>query len=433
MKLRRTAFILSALAFASSYAQVSPEQYNATHSDSCWYFTFDYNTPKMPSNEGMLVVTHLCTPDTCISSSTRHYQGKRYNRRYVKRNGMSPDLSPAGWSRCTLSVPETAICDTVYGITYCEYNDKDGCCQTYDTVMICMPKAPSMSCHRVQPAMSLADHIAAEHPHIKSIRHYVPLSDDNADEMSVTPHVVRYVTNSAKLNPEYLQNANSIEDMMSIINEVLADSSTTVESVQLVGYTSPDGSEADNKGLGLARAKAMREHIKRHHSLPDSIFEVADGGMNWPMIYSDIESLGLPDTDELLAKLKGERTPQKRLAILKRYDNGRVYRDLLDRMFPAHRMACCTGIYYSNSPDSTAVALNRIVDELINNPEPDYDRLIAELKMYRNDPRVLNLQGIAEYRRHHRHAAEQAFIEAAEMGDEQALVNLQILKNNKNH
>jgi hypothetical protein len=44
----------------------------------------------------------------------------------------------------------------------------------------------------------------------------------------------------------------------------------------------------------------------------------------------------------------------------------------------------------------------------------------------------LNLQGVIEYRRHHRHAAERAFTRAAEMGDEQALVNLSIIENEKN-
>jgi hypothetical protein len=44
---------------------------------------------------------------------------------------------------------------------------------------------------------------------------------------------------------------------------------------------------------------------------------------------------------------------------------------------------------------------------------------------------VLNLEGVIEYRQHHRHSAEQAFIKAAQMGDEQASVNLKILEMNK--
>ena len=76
------------------------------------------------------------------------------------------------------------------------------------------------------------------------------------------------------------------------------------------------------------------------------------------------------------------------------------------------------------------MALNSIVDELMNNPSPDYRRLLQRLKPYSNDPRALNLQGVIEYRCHHRHAAERAFAKAARMGDEQALTNLKIIELN---
>ena len=432
--MRRNIFLFALLTFAcaESHAQITPENYTAVHNDSCWHFTFGYNTPKIPSNEGMLVVTHLCTPDTCISSSVRHYHGKRYNKRHIQRYGSSPELTPAGWGECTLSVPETVINDTVYGITYCEYYDKKGCHQTYDTLAICMPQAPSMSCHMVRPRRTMADHIAMNHPHVQNIKHYVPLDNGNANVMNITPNVVRYVTNSSRLDPKYLQNASSIEELMGIINEILTDSTTTIEAVQIIGYTSPDGTEEANKGLGYARAKSMRDHIRRHHHLPDSIFEIADGGKNWEMVYNDIKSMNIPKGDELISMLKAEKSPLQREALLKRYNNGTLYREMVERMFPAHRIACCTGIYYSNEADSTTLALNEIINELINNPSPDYRKLIDELKQYRDDPRVLNLQGVIEYRRHHRHAAERAFTKAAEMGDEQALVNLSIIENNKN-
>ena len=85
-----------------------------------------------------------------------------------------------------------------------------------------------------------------------------------------------------------------------------------------------------------------------------------------------------------------------------------------------------------NKTDGTTVALNRIVDELIYNPSPDYNRLLAELEQYNDDSRVLNLKGIIEYRLHHRHAAEEAFAKAAEMGNEQAMINLKIMEHSKN-
>ena len=411
-----------------SQAQISPEQYSATHSDSSWHFTFDYPTPKIASNEGVVIVTHLCTPDTCISSATRHLQGKRYARRYIKRHGYAPE---SNWDCCRITIPETAINDTLYGVTYCEYNSRNRYRSSYDTVAICMPQTPPMSCHRVTPAKSIADHLASEHPYVKSIRYYKPLTAGNAKEMEVTPSVVRYRTNSNKLNTEYLMNADNIDELMSIIDEVLNDSTTHLEAIQFVGYTSPDGSEENSTDLGYARAAALRNHVMRHHHLPDSLFEIADGGNNWNLVYDDISSMNIQGGAELIARLKAEPSPQKREIILKRFNGGRLYTQLTDKMFPAHRMACCTGIYYHNDPDSTAIALNEIVDELANNPHPDYRKLIDKLKHYRNDPRVLNLQGVLEYRRHHRHAAEKTFIKAAEMGDQQALTNLHILEANK--
>ena len=95
-------------------------------------------------------------------------------------------------------------------------------------------------------------------------------------------------------------------------------------------------------------------------------------------------------------------------------------------------MACCTGIYYRNSPDSIAQAINEIVDELLYTPSPNYEMLIAKLKHFTNDARALNLEGVLEYRRHRRHAAEKAFAKAAKLGDTQALLNLEIVENEKN-
>ena len=412
-------------------AQTSPESYYATHNDSCWHFTFNYDNPKMRSNEGMVVITHLCTPDTCISSAARHLQGKKYTKRYVRRYGSAPELQPYGASQCTLTVPEDAISDTVYAITYSEYNNGKEVEYSCDTMAICMPSCPPMSCHRVGTAMSMADHLATEHPNIKRMAYYTPLDDNTAKDAAVTQNIVRYVTNSSKLNMEYLQNAQNIEELMAIIDEVLADSTTALEAVQIVGYCSPDGSERNMSLLGQQRAMAMRNHIRKHHHLPDSIFEVANGGTNWNMIYSDISELGTAGGDTLIAHMKAEPDVRKREAMLKRYHGGTLYRELTERMFPAHRMACCTGIYYHNKPDSIAIAINEIVDELANNPNPDYHKLAKKLKQYGNDPRILNLQGVIEYRRHHRHAAERAFAKAAAMGDEQAAVNLMIVERNK--
>ena len=423
-----TALLLAAL-YSTADAQVTPQSTAATHSDSCWYFTFDYDTPDVRRDEGILVVTHICTPDTCISSARRHIQGKKYARQYARQYGHRPELITEAEYCCTLSMPESAVTDTIWGVTYCEYTGKDGVRFECDTVAIGMPQAPPMSCHRVMARRTIADHIAKEHPYVKSIGNYTPVEESDNSSLVHIPTVVRYTTNSDRLNPAYLNNAENAKELMGIIESILADSTTSLQSIQFIGYTSPE--ESDNSGLGYSRAIALRNHIRSHHNIGDSIFELHDGGKNWERVYSDIASLDIDDSDSIIHILRNTPSGRKRTALLKNIDNGRLYSELEENAFMHHRGTCCSGIYYQNSPDSIVATLNTIVDELVNNPHPDYGYLLARLKEYKDDPRVLNLQGVIEYRRHHRHAAKKAFAKAAAMGDEQAAVNLLIIENNR--
>ncbi len=409
-------------------AQISPENCSVEHKDSCWYVTLDYDVDKIPSNDGMLLITHLCNPDTCISSAARHFQGKKYAKRYVKRHGYQPQLHSHGNNQCTIAMHEKHACDTLWGVTYSEYSDKNGTTYSLDTAEIILPDCPSLSCHKVDATRSIADHIAQEHPNVKSIRHYTPLQQGE-EPTPDNKRIVRYRTNSPLLDVGYMQNAQSVNDLMDIINRIIADSSTTVESVQIVGFTSPETAEQNSTQLGYQRALALRDHIRKHHNLPDSIFEVADGGKNWSLIYRDIEALDLPGGSDLITNLKNEPSTTKREIMLRTYDNGAVYNELARASFAKHRGATINAIYYENKPDSAAIAINSIVNELIDNPSPDYAQIMHELAQYKEDARAINLKGVIDYRLHHLHAAEKAFEKAAAMGDEQAALNLMIIRN----
>lgn len=412
----------------AAMAQIAPDSCSVEHKDSCWYVTFDYDVEKVPSNDGMLLITHVCNPDTCVSSAAMQFQGKKYAKRYAKKHGYMPQLHKHGNNRCVVALHEKHATDTLWGVTYSEYSDRNGTTYALDTTEIILPDCPSLSCHKVDAARTIADHLAQEHPHIKSISHYAPLPNEN-DGGVANRRIVRYRTNSPLVDVNYMQNAQSIDELMDVINRIIADSSTTVEAVQIVGYTSPEASEQGSTQLGYQRAMALRNHIRAHHRLPDSIFEVADGGKNWALIYSDIEALGLPKGNEFIARLKSEPSATKREIMLRTYENGAVYNELARASFAKHRGATINAIYYNNKPDSAAIAINSIINELIENPAPDYARIMHQLRQYKDDARAINLRGVVDYRLHHLHAAEKAFEEAAAMGDEQAALNLMIIRN----
>ena len=116
------AIIFVLMAVGRIAAQISPENCSIEHKDSNWYVTLDYEIDKIPSKDGMLLITHLCNPDTCITSAAKHFQGKKYAKQYVKRHGYQPNLHNHGNSQCVIALPEQYASDTLWGITYCEYN-----------------------------------------------------------------------------------------------------------------------------------------------------------------------------------------------------------------------------------------------------------------------------------------------------------------------
>lgn len=422
------AIVFALLAITGASAQISPENCSVEHKDSNWYVTLDYEIDKLPAKDGMLLITHLCNPDTCISSTARHFQGRKYAKQYMKRHGYQPNLHNHGNNQCIIAIPEQYASDTILGVTYCEYNrDNKNISFTLDTMEIVLPPAPPLSCHKVDAAMTIADHIAKEHPYVKNIHQYTPI-DESDKNPSETKRIVRYRTGSPLLDVNYMNNAQSIQELMSIINQIIADSTTTVEAVQIVGYTSPEGNEQNNADLGYRRAMALRDHIRAHHHLHDSVFEIANGGRDWQLIYKDIAMLDIPDGDSLIARLQKEPSNTKREIILHNYNNGELYRELSRAAFAKQRGASVSAIYYHNQADSAAVAINEIVNELINNPQPDYHKMAQLLRQYKDDARAINLQGVIDYRRHRLHAAERAFEKAADMGDEQAATNLLIVQ-----
>lgn len=416
---------------ATETKAITPDSCSVHHHDSCWYVTMNYQIDKLPSNDELILQSQVCCPDTCISDSTRRFQGKKYARRFKKQYGYAPEITPHGAHRSVVIIPEEAVSDTIMGFTYSEYISPAGTMGNIDSIRIIMPECKPMSLRPIMASLSTGDIMARTHPYICTMSQYRVIDGDSVHVPHHQVNHVHYPMNSAKLDRAYMNNATTIDSLTSIINALLADDRTQIESIQIVGFTAPDHSDEITPKLGYKRACSMRDHIMHRCNLPDSIFEVTDGGKNWQQVYADIAALQLENSDSLLNLLYQQPTTKARLATLRKFDNGNHYRAISADNSGLQRGSCCTRIYYVNAPDSITNELNEIVQELIINPHPDYHRLSDELEAYREDPRALNLQGIIDYRRHRRHAAEESFTEAAKQGDEQAALNLEILKSDR--
>lgn len=406
---------------------ISPESYNISHSDSCWYVTMNYRIAQMPKDDELILITQICCPDTCVYDTTRRFQGKRFAKRYLKEYGALPPLTPAGYNSFTMIIPEDMVNDTLIGVTYSEYTTDDGTISTLDTTEIILPVPAHLSCHPVHSRPTLSDIYAQSHPYIKNMSSYATLDGETVHLPANPVNHVYFTMNSQHLDPAYQNNAATIDSLIAAISTLMGDNNAQVQSIQIVGYTSPDRGDEIVPKLGYKRAVALRDKLQHSCNLPDSILEVADGGKHWHRIYSSLATSKSPDSDTLANRLINEPNTKKRLATLRSHNNGQQYKKICNDSSHIYRGACCTRIYYHNLSDSSTHHLNKVVAELSSNPHPDYESLLEKLKEYKNDPRALNLIGVIEHRLHRRSAAAAAFRKAALMGDEQAAANINIL------
>lgn len=428
MRAQLTILLLTLTLGTAAHAQgIGPESYNIHHSDSCWYVTMNYRIAQMPKDDELILITQICCPDTCINDSTRRFQGKRYAKKYLKEYGHLPQLSHAGYNSFTMIIPEQMVTDTLIGVTYSEYTSPEGTIGALDTTEIILPRPATLSCHPLRNRPTQSDILAHRHPYIRNIAQYAVLDGSTAHiPTNLTGHV-HFAMNSQHLDPNYKNNAATIDSLVAAISTLMGDKNAQVQSIQIVGYSSPDRADEIVPKLGYKRAVALRDHLQHSCNLPDSVFEVADGGKHWMRIYGNLAAQQSPKSDTLALRLLNEPNAKKRLATLRSYNGGQQYKKICSDSSHLHRGACCTRIYYHNLSDSSTHKLNSIVAELSRNPHPDYPSLLSRLKEFTGDARALNLIGIIEHRLHHRAAAAEAFKKAALMGDEQAAANMDIL------
>lgn len=421
--------ITAMLLFVEGYAQgVAPESYEVHHSDSCWYVTMNYRIEKLPKDDELILISQICCPDTCVNDSVRRFQGRRYAKKYFKQFGYTPELMSDGMNSFTLAVPEDMVSDTLTAVIYSEYLSPEGSYGALDTLEIVLPVPVALSCKPVRRAMTLADRMAMDNPYINSMAAYEVLDGAQAHLPTATDNCVHFAMNSQHLSPDFWNNAAVIDSLVGMLRTLSNGSGANIESVQIVGFTSPDARDEIVPKLGYKRAAALCNHLQRHTNLPDSLFEVADGGKHWHMIYTDLTHSGIEHSDSLVKKMQALKSNKERMALLRSYDGGKHYTALCnDSNSVNYRGACCTRIYYHNLSDSSADALNRVVAELANNPHPDYNALRAALTPYSNDPRALNIKGVIDHRQHRRAAAADAFRRAAALGDMQAARNIELL------
>ena len=92
---------------------------------------------------------------------------------------------------------------------------------------------------------------------------------------------VHFDLGKSVLSTNYRENRATLDRIVEITRQIVADSASNVKKIQLIGLASFEGKPAINERLAYNRALALQHYLQQEVSVPDSLFDTVGGGEAW--------------------------------------------------------------------------------------------------------------------------------------------------------
>ncbi len=206
---------------------------------------------------------------------------------------------------------------------------------------------------------------AERHPLLRHISEYQPYTPDRvlSREEGSVPVWFQFakadLLRSVYVRGSERDNGAGLDTLVSVVNDLLADSSCVPAKVQIVGFASIDGPHTVNERLALSRAAAVKSHIKWKTGLSEEFFELVCGGEAWSELLDELAQrheagqsrLSDEEYGRVLQIVREEADLDARERRIKALD-GDVYERLVRGLFADQRSAVCVRVYYDETPET---------------------------------------------------------------------------------
>ena len=240
------------------------------------------------------------------------------------------------------------------------------------------------------------------------------------DELEIIFKVSKIQIDSSVFNNEV-----TFGKILAAVDKIYSNPNFKVDKIQVAGYASPEGRPSFNNWLGENRAKALIDYIINHrpqYGLTRNHFEMVNGDENWAGLKRLLKGSNIEEKDEVIAiiddsTLAGEQKKTK----IKAMDYGRVWKKMLDEIYPHLRCARYLAVYYDSSDDKAVDIING-ANEMLRNGLVDegYEQIMKvqdDMRAYNTVGAALMLQGKFE-------EAMPWFEKAIEINPQQAKANM---------
>lgn len=216
------------------------------------------------------------------------------------------------------------------------------------------------------------------------------------DEMEIIFKVSKIEIDSSVFNNEI-----TFGKILAAVDKIYSDPNFKVEKIQVAGYASPEGRPSFNNWLGENRAKALIDYIITHrpqYGLTRNHFEMVNGDENWAGLKRLLRGSNIEEKDEVIAIIDDNSLAgEAKKARIKAMDSGKVWKKMLDEIYPHLRCARYLAVYYDSSDDKAVDIINGANEMLRNGLTTEgYEQIMTvsdDMRAHNTIGAALMLQG----------------------------------------
>ena len=214
--------------------------------------------------------------------------------------------------------------------------------------------------------------------------------DFGQDELEIIFKVSKIEIDSTVFNNEI-----TFGKILSAVDKIYSNPKFRVDKIEIAGYASPEGRRSFNNWLGQNRAKALIDYIiesRPQYNLTADNFRLRNGEENWPGLRRLLLNSTIAEKDQVIEIIDMELPDEEKKTRIKAIDNGKVWKKMLDQIYPHLRSARYLAVYYDSTQDEAVDVINE-ANRMIR--EGKYAEAYEHLKPYDDDFRAYNTIGVA--------------------------------------
>ena len=278
-----------------------------------------------------------------------------------------------------------------------------------------------------------AGQLQQENPVVQHISAYRPYDRTRILRKEKDALFVHFDQGKSQLNANYRDNQRVMDRIVDITRQIMSDSASSVQKIQLIGLASIEGGPAVNERIAQNRALSLQKYIQQNISIPDTLFETVGGGEAWSEFRDQLNDMApehaqLSKVVEIIDQESDATVRERRI---KQLDNGRTWAYIQEHILKDLRNSGYIRIYFDYVPDKAAATINEASELLTTDCGDCHREALRLLQTVRTDERAQNALGVALWLNGQKDEALSVFRRAAAKGNADAIMNLKQLTENQ--